>query len=135
MSLSIERNEVSNTVLLRTFNLSRSEAYRQVEGEWAHRFPVARTGTLLERLAADEVPVSIAYANRGAILVHRGIVERVAAAGNAVCILDPGLRADLELLLPIVDRWANDLIAFAQNPDGRYRRSPSWRRGGWSRLT
>jgi len=83
--------------LLRTFELSRPAAYRQVEGAFARRLPASATGLLLEALAGAEVPLALRFASRGAILVHRGIVERVCTAGNALCVLDPGVRLELDL--------------------------------------
>lgn len=83
--------------LLREFGLRRPALYPHLEGVWTWRLEPRGVTRLLESLAQREVPFALSLANRGAILAHRGIVERVCSAGNALCILDPGVRMELNL--------------------------------------
>lgn len=83
--------------LLREFGLQRPELYPHLLGVWTWKLEARDVTRLLETLAQREVPFALSLANRGAILAHRGIVERVCSAGNALCILDPGVRMELNL--------------------------------------
>jgi len=75
--------------LMRSWNLTREQAYQLVGPAYAQRLRVQGVQEVLERLARDEVPVSLALGNRAAIQVHMGAIECVGRAGHLLTILDP----------------------------------------------
>lgn len=92
-----QRRSTDTFRVLRQFGLRRPELYPHLQGAWTWRLTGRGVTRVLETLAQRDVPVSLSLANRGAILAHRGLLERVCSAGNALCILDPGVRMELNL--------------------------------------
>ncbi len=76
--------------LLRSFNLTRAQAYQLVGPTFAVEISQNGVQELLERCSADNVPLAFALGNRAAIHVHNGTLECVSSAGPLTVIRDPG---------------------------------------------
>ncbi|MFG6449125.1 hemin-degrading factor [Roseateles sp. BYS180W] len=84
--------------LLKTHGLSRTQALRLAEPQFAQRLSPDCALPLLQRGAQNSVPLMVFVGNRGIIQIHSGAVQRITVLGPWVNVLDPGfnlhLRAD-----------------------------------------
>jgi putative hemin transport protein len=81
--------------LLRRFGLSRTQALRLAEPQFAQALPLAAAQELLSRAAQEAVPLMVFTGNAGAIQIHSGPIQRVAVMGPWLNVLDPGFNLHL----------------------------------------
>ncbi|MGO4386910.1 hemin-degrading factor [Microvirga sp. 2YAF29] len=85
--------------LLRRFNLSRRQSINVLESDFVRRLGEDAPRQLLERAAADALPIMCFVGNQGCIQIHHGPVSNIKIMGPWLNILDPGfnlhLRQDL----------------------------------------
>lgn len=85
--------------MLRRFGVTRTQALRLAEAQFAWPVPVDAATRLLEAAAADGQPIMVFVGNPGCIQIHTGPVARVERRGDWINVLDPDfnlhLREDL----------------------------------------
>jgi putative hemin transport protein len=81
--------------MLRKFKITRTQALRLAGKDRAR--PVAKTSlrTILERAAADDLPIMVFVGNAGCIQIHTGPVKALRATGPWFNVLDPGFNLHL----------------------------------------
>jgi putative hemin transport protein len=75
--------------LLRRHAVSRLQSMRLMEGRWTERVPRDCLSALLERAAAQGVPIMVFVGNEGVVQIFHGLVRRVKVIDGWVNVLDP----------------------------------------------
>jgi putative hemin transport protein len=132
--------------MLRTFNVTRTQALRLAGESRAYQVSPASTEKLLTAASESEMPIMIFVGNRGMIQIHIGPVRRVVRMNDWLNVLDPGFNLHLRENL-VASAWvvkkasdtgtvtslelfdaAGDVIAlfFSKRPDNA-EESAAWR--------
>lgn len=94
--------------LVKKFGLTRTQALRVASPEMAYRVPASSLRYVLEKAAADELPIMIFVGNAGVIQIHTGLVHRIKVMENWLNVLDPEfnlhLREDLVASIWVVKK-------------------------------
>lgn len=101
VALAAEWDEITDVHqfmgMLKRHGVSRQQAFRLVGPARAEPFAPAGMTALLERAAADGVPIMCFVGNRGNIQIHSGAIERVKTMGNWLNVLDPEFNLHLQM--------------------------------------
>lgn len=132
--------------MLRRHEVSRLQAMRVMEGRWTERVSRDALPLLLERAAAQSLPIMVFVGNEGVVEIFHGVVTRVKVIDGWVNVLDPGFnlhvlasgvasawrvrkptRMGVVTSLELYDaRGENLLLAFGVRADDK-QESPAWR--------
>jgi putative hemin transport protein len=82
--------------LLRRHGVDRVQAFRLIGDDLAARAEVVAADQLLERVAAEGLPIMVFTGNPGCIQIHTGTVQRVMRAGPWQNVLDPDFNLHLD---------------------------------------
>lgn len=75
--------------MLKTLNIARRTAVRQVGDDFAWALDRASLGSLLDRAAADAVEIMCFVANHGCVQIHTGTVHNIQRMGPWINVMDP----------------------------------------------
>lgn len=75
--------------MLKTLNIARRTAVRQVGEDFAWALETASLGALLDRAAADAVEIMCFVANNGCVQIHTGTVQNIQRMGPWINVMDP----------------------------------------------
>jgi len=81
--------------MLRKSKISRHDAIRLVGEDYAQRLSAESADLLLERLAAQEVPIMAFVRNPGILQIHSGPVRNIKQVGPWLNVLDSGFHLHL----------------------------------------
>jgi putative hemin transport protein len=90
--------------LLRRFGLSRRQSIDVLEDEFVCRLDALSPRLLLERAAAEAVPIMCFVGNQGCIQIHHGLVSNIKIIGSWLNVLDLGFNLHLRQDL-VSDAW------------------------------
>jgi putative hemin transport protein len=82
--------------ILRRFGVSRTQALRLAERQFAHAVQVDAARVLLEDVAGSGAPIMVFVGSRGCIQIHSGAVSRIKVMDEWVNVLDPGFNLHLK---------------------------------------
>lgn len=89
------RDTRAHADLLRRFGITRLQALRLVEGEFAQPVDVTSAHRILDVAAVNRVAIMVLTGNAGMVQVHAGIIDKVSVTGPWVQIQDAGFRLRL----------------------------------------
>ncbi len=81
--------------MLRKHNVNRLDAVMLAEGTFCYRLDKTCLRDMLERAAADKLPIMVFVGNRGNIQIHQGKIQTVRVMDNWLNILDPDFNMHL----------------------------------------
>ncbi len=81
--------------LLRSYDVSRTQAMQIGEGEFTHRVSPSSARQTLQRAADRDAPIMVFVGNRGCLQIHTGPVNTLKATPPWYNVLDPGFQLHL----------------------------------------
>ena len=83
------------TALLKRHGVGRLQSLRLMEGIHTRRTPLTAVQTLLQRAAADALPIMVFAGNAGCLQIHTGSVHRILQQGPWLNVMDEGFNLHL----------------------------------------
>ena len=82
-------------VLLEQFGVTRTQALRLADPQFAQQVELSSIHSLIDGAARDQVPIMVFVGNLGAIQIHSGTIHQTAHKGGWINILDPSFNLHL----------------------------------------
>lgn len=91
-------------IMLRKYKLNRMRALEITEGTFTRKSDKSKLQALLEKAAADTLPIMVFVGSKGNIQIHQDIIKTVRVMDNWLNILDPNFNMHLNMD-EITDTW------------------------------